>query len=99
MEARQEAGTKNKPEDKGASKRTGTYTSTETGKGERKPREEYSRLGRKAAPEFSDESEDVENPDLVDKTSVLLMKCKVKGKGKSKDKDTDCLQGPPRSQP
>ena len=83
LEPKEKAGTKNKPEDKGMSAGTGTYTSTETGKGERKPREEYTRFGRHAAPELSDDSEDVENPDLVDKTSVLLRKGKANGKGQA----------------
>ena len=99
LEPREKAGANNQPEHKGVSKGKGTYTSTETGKGERKPREEYTRFGREAAPEFSDESEDVENPDLVDRASVLLRKGKANGKGKSKGKDADNLQGPPRSQP
>ena len=99
LEPKGKAGTKNKPEDKGVVKGKGTYTSTETGKGERTPREEYTRFGREAAPEFSDESEDVENPDLVDKASALLRNGKAKGKGNSKGKDADSLQGPPRRQP
>ena len=66
MEPKEKAWTKNKPEDKGVSKGKGTYTSTETGKGERKPREEHTRFGREAAPEFSDGSEDVEDLDLFD---------------------------------
>ena len=78
---KEKAGAKNQPEDKGVSKGNGTYTSTGTGKGERKPRKEYARFGRKAAPVLSDEREDVENRDLVDKTSVLLRKGKAKGKG------------------
>ena len=79
MEPKEKAGTKNKPEDKGVSKGKGAHASAETGKGERKPREEYTRSGRKAAPEFSDESEDVENPALVDRTSVLSRKGTAKG--------------------
>ena len=80
LEPREKAGANNQPEDKGVSKGKGTYTSTETGRGERK-RKEYTRFGRRAAPENSDESEDVENPDLDNKTSVLLRKGKAKGKG------------------
>ena len=99
LELREEAGRKNKPEDKGVSKGKGKYTGTETGKGKRKTRLVYTRCGREAAPEFSDDSEDVEDLDLFDRTSVLLRKGKAKGTNKSKDKDADSLQGPPRSQP
>lgn len=99
MELREEAGTKNKPEDKGVSKGKGKYTGTETGKGKRKKDWVYSRYGCRGPPESSDDSADSEDLDLFVKTSVLLRKGKVKGKGNSKDKDAGSLQGPPRSQP
>ena len=98
LEPREKAGANNQPEDKGVIKGKGTDTSTETGKGERK-RKEYTRFGRRAAPEKSEESDDADKPDLDNKTSVFVRKGKAKGKGKSKDKDADSLQGPPRSQP
>ena len=42
LEPKKKAGAKNQPEDKGVSRMKGTYTSAETGNGERKRRKEHS---------------------------------------------------------
>ena len=69
------------PEDMGVSKGKGKDKGTETGKGKGKTDAKYTRFGRRAAPDSSDDSEDLEDQMLRLHRLVLQKERQGQGKG------------------